>query len=205
MYTSKSCRGATSVNLHATVTVTDNDGDNDNDIHIDTLLSYLPFPKRITKFIEDTGLEADLRPGSIVIITHISTVESATLEDILRRPLSDRICIARRLFEEAASKGTSHFSSVPASGDGDNDDASTSARTSYYAGRMMFIHYAQAMERPSVWREGLDSLVWAKNAVGHHAEVVGYWFSSAKRLLCRQGRRHPPSAVRAVMRCSSST
>ena len=201
MYTSKSRRGATP-DLHrdATVTVVDEDED---DIHVGALLSYLPFPKRIIEFVEDTGLEADLRPGSIVVITHVSTVESATLEDILRRPLSDRIRIARGLFEEAASKGTSHFSSLP--GDGNNDDASTSAHTSYHAGRMMFIHYARAMERLSVWREALDSLVWAKNTMGHYAEVVGYWLSSAKRLLCRQDRRHPPSAVRPVIRCSSTT
>ena len=204
MYTSESRQGATPPNLHATDLVIDNEDDDDDDMHVGALLFYLPFPKRIIEFVEDTSLEADLRPGSTIVITHVTTVESATLEDILHRSPSDRIRISRLLFEEAASKGTSHFPSVPCGDDGDYAPTSTCS-TSYHAGRMMLVHYARAMERPSLWREGLDSLVWAKSTMGYHTEVVGYWLSSAKRLPCRQDRRLPPSAVRPVIRCPSTT
>lgn len=93
-----------------------------DDTHVDALLSYLTFHKHVATILNVLGFETakgrDVPRDSLVIVTQVSTFDSATLEEILCWPLRDRTRIARALFAETSGlagrgPGGCHFSGVP--------------------------------------------------------------------------------------------
>ncbi|KAI1790666.1 hypothetical protein LXA43DRAFT_478404 [Ganoderma leucocontextum] len=225
----KSCAEDATANHHATVSY-------DDRIHVNALLSYLAFHKHIVEIADSFGIETakhgDIRRGSIVIITQVSTIEGGRVEGILRQPLPNQPPIAYGPFKET-SRGSSHFPSIPSENDmgrhalGDSvsevtlcsgdvgpvfrspracqdevndtkpEPVPTEVRHPALAEHAMvtstsktappisamFIHYARAMERPSIWRRGVDAARLVVEVMGYAVNVAQYWFIRSKRVV----------------------